>query len=148
MSQVQIPIKIEVKRENAPELYKFIDLYLTPKRFMTVTEYQRLIGSWPGRLIDLVFRDTCDVIFEDEECPVDVDKIREEIFDALANSPELEQLTEELDVDWAGIDPRDNDIHVDDKIVIVPVLRFDDRKDEEYKIYLVVEKAVKWHEAP
>ncbi|MEM4429626.1 MAG: hypothetical protein QXM08_00500 [Thermofilaceae archaeon] len=136
-------IKIEVKRETAPELYKFTDIYLTPKRFMTVTEYQRLIGSWSDDLIDLVFRDMCNIVFdlkEGEECPVDVDKMREEMFNVLADSPEIEKITEELDVDWGNIDPRDNDIHVDDKIVITPVLEFE---NDEYKIYLVVDKVRK-----
>ncbi|MEM4430218.1 MAG: hypothetical protein QXM08_03580 [Thermofilaceae archaeon] len=143
MSQVQTPLKIEVPREKAPELYRFTDLYLRPKRFVTVTEYQRLIGAWSEKLISLVFRDMCDAVFdleEEEVCPVDVDKVRDEIFSVLENSPEIEKMTEELDVDWGNIDPRDNDIHVDDKVEITPVLRFE---NGEYKVYLVVDRAGK-----
>jgi len=125
-------LKIEVPREKARELYMFTDYYLTPKRFMTFSEYQRLVHRWSYVIIDLLFNDVCERIISDisgeeiEECPFNVEKMRDEIFDIL----------EENEIEWVNIEPMDSDVHVDNKIHIAPVLDF---KGNDYKIYLIIE---------
>jgi len=133
------PLKIEVPREKAPELYKFTDMYLYPKRFMTWSEYVRMINMWNYDVIDLVFRDMCDAVFEleeeEEECPVDRKKILDEFFDALKGNEELKRLGEEVGLTWDDIEDRDDHIVVDKKIEIYPTLKV---KEDGYTIYLAV----------
>lgn len=132
-----LKIKIEVTREKCPELYRFTDLYITPRRFMTWAEYQRLIGRWEFNLIE-VLRGMCENVFdldEGEECPVDTEKMWNEIFDVLESNEEFKKMEKELGIEWGEIEEMDVDIHVDDKIEISPILEF---KGNDYKIYLVI----------
>ncbi|MEM4618947.1 MAG: hypothetical protein QW607_01905 [Desulfurococcaceae archaeon] len=138
----EIWIKIEVPREKASEIYRFTDWYLEPKRFMTWSEYQKLIDLWHKRFIDLIFYNYCDFIEdltgeEIDECPFDIEKMRDELFEVLENNEEIKKLEEELGLTWMDIEPMDYDFHVDGIIEISPVIKFD---RDGYKIYLIVEK--------
>ncbi|MEM4721865.1 MAG: hypothetical protein QXT73_07400 [Candidatus Methanomethylicaceae archaeon] len=134
----EVSLKIEVPREKAEELYRFTDMYVYPKKFMTWSEYVWMIDMWNYDVIDLVFRDMCDAVFEleeEEECPVDREKILDELFDILEGNEELKKLGEKVGLTWDNIEDRDDHIVVDKKIEIYPTLKVE---EDGYKIYLVV----------
>ena len=134
----EVSLKIEVPREKAAELHRFTDMYVYPKKFMTWSEYQRLLWRWSYDLIKIVYHDMCDMVFdldEGEECPVDKDRIIDEVFDVLSSSEDIQRLGEKIGLTWEDAEVMDDHIHVNNKIEVYPHLEI---REDGYKIYLVV----------
>ncbi|MEM0281637.1 MAG: hypothetical protein QXF00_00880 [Desulfurococcaceae archaeon] len=60
MSQVQTQeLKIEVPREKVPELYRFTDVYIYPSKFVTHTEYQKILWMCGYDIVSFLFYGMC-----------------------------------------------------------------------------------------
>lgn len=134
---------LEIPREKAPELYRFVDFYVYPRTVVTLDEYVRLFKrAFPLDLVDLLtgFKE-CEEIFSEsfgvEFCLVDPDKVRKEFWRALEEDPRFWEMVEDSGASVFDVKPEGDKIVIGGMIKIEPYISFE---GDDYRIKLLVER--------
>lgn len=125
---------IKVDCRKAPELCRFAETYVYPEKNVSIDEYRQRINRFSKDLVTLLYY-RCDYVFE-EECPVNVNEIYEEIINIFLESEEFTNLVEKLNITEFSDEPRDDHITLDNKIKIYPILKL---QRDGYEIFFEVE---------